>query len=68
VTAKGSISYFWKREIVASTPGKPALPGSAKGGLAFGTVAVSAGVIGDAQAAAGVAAVHPLAQLSGAAV
>ena len=44
--------------------GQPALPGHV---LTFGAVAVAAGVIGDAQAAAGVAAVHPAAQLSGAA-
>ena len=45
--------------------GQPSLPGHM---LAFGAVAVSTGVIGDAQAAAGVAAVHPAAHLGGAAV
>jgi hypothetical protein len=45
--------------------GQPSLAGHV---LAFGAVAVSAGVIGDAQAAAGVAAVHPAAHLRSAAV
>ncbi len=43
-------------------------PAVAKGRLAFGAVAVAAGIVGDALMAAGIAGVNMSAQVSGAAV